>query len=174
MHAHDETEASPFLEDSISLLPKGRVLDIAMGSGRNTIYLAKMGFDAAGVDISEKAVETALERAKSAGVNIDARVADIEAGDYIIPKGTYDVIICFNYLHRPLVKQIRGGLKKGGIVVYQTYTVDQLQFGKPSNPDFLLAYNELLKMFRSFRCLRYHEGIIDNQKAVAGIIAQKI
>ncbi len=174
MNAHDECEASPFLVENIGLLPKGRALDIAMGSGRNTIYLAEMGFDAWGVDISKEAVKTALDRAKSAGVKIHALVADIETDNYLINKNTYDVIICFNYLHRPLIPGIKEGLKEGGIVVYQTYTVDQVQFGKPSNADFLLRHNELLEMFRDFRCLRYHEGITDNKKATAGIIAQKV
>ncbi|MDD3678545.1 MAG: class I SAM-dependent methyltransferase [Dehalococcoidales bacterium] len=174
MDTHDESEASPFLVENISLLPKGKALDIAMGNGRNTIYLAEMGFDAEGVDVSEEAVKNALERAKSAGVNINAYVKDIEAGNYIIEKNAYDVIVCFNYLHRPLMPRIKDGLKKGGMVVYQTYTIDQLQFGKPSNPDFLLKYNELLEVFSDFRCLRYYEGITDSRKAVAGIIAQKI
>ena len=174
MHTDGEFGAAPFLIENIGLLPKGRALDIAMGSGRNTIYLAKMGFDAEGIDISEEAVKTALERAEASGAKIDARVADIETEDYLIDKDAYDVIICFNYLHRPLVRQIRDGLKKGGVVVYQTYTVDQLQFGKPCNTDFLLGYNELLEMFRSFRCLRYHEEIMDHRKAVAGIIARKV
>jgi 2-polyprenyl-3-methyl-5-hydroxy-6-metoxy-1,4-benzoquinol methylase len=174
MTRHDSCEASPFLVENISLLPKGKALDIAMGNGRNTIYLAEMGFDAEGVDVSEEAVKNALERAKSAGVNINAYVKDIEAGNYIIEKNAYDVIVCFNYLHRPLMPRIKDGLKKGGMVVYQTYTIDQLQFGKPSNPDFLLKYNELLEVFSDFRCLRYYEGITDSRKAVAGIIAQKI
>jgi len=174
MDTHDESEASPFLVENISLLPKGKALDIAMGNGRNTIYLTEMGFDAEGVDVSEEAVKNALERAKSAGVNINAYVKDIEAGNYIIEKNAYDVIVCFNYLHRPLMPRIKDGLKKGGMVVYQTYTIDQLQFGKPSNPDFLLKYNELLEVFSDFRCLRYYEGITDSRKAVAGIIAQKI
>ncbi|MFZ7104859.1 MAG: class I SAM-dependent methyltransferase [Peptococcaceae bacterium] len=174
MNTHDELEPSPFLTDNIALLPAGKALDIAMGNGRNTIYLARKGLYTEGVDISGEAVKIALERAKSAGVKIHARVADIEAEDYIIEKNTYDVIICFNYLHRPLIQRIKDGLKKGGMVVYQTYTVDQLQFGKPSNPDFLLRHNELLEMFRDFRCLRYFEGIIDNKKAAAAIIAQKV
>jgi len=174
MNTHYESEPSSFLVENISLLPRGRALDIAIGNGRNTIYLAEMGFNAEGVDVSKQAVKTALERAKSAGVNINAYVADIEAGNYIIEKNAYDVIICFNYLHRPLMPRIKDGLKKGGMVVYQTYTIDRLQFGKPSNPDFLLKYNELLAVFSDFRCLRYYEGITDSRKAVAGIIAQKI
>jgi tellurite methyltransferase len=60
------------------------------------------------------------------------------------------------------------------MVVYETYTVDQPRFGKPKNPDYLLKYNELLDMFHEFRCLRYREGIIENRKAVAGIVAEKM
>ena len=69
--------------------------------------------------------------------------------------------------------QIKDGLRHGGMVVYETFIVDQAQFGKPKNPDYLLKHNEMLEIFRDFRCLRYREGIIDNKKAVASIIAQK-
>jgi SAM-dependent methyltransferase len=174
MNTHDNSAPSPFLLENIDLLPRGRALDIAMGNGRNTIYLAENGFDAEGVDISAESVKSALERAKSAGVKIKAHIADMEAGNYLIDENTYDVIICFNYLHRPLIPLIKSGLKRRGMIVYQTYTIDQVQFGKPSNPDFLLRHNELLEMFSDFRCLSYYEGIIDNKKAVAAIIAQKV
>jgi len=59
------------------------------------------------------------------------------------------------------------------MVVYETFIVDQAQFGKPENPDYLLRHNELLNMFRDFRCLRYREGILEGRKAVASIIAEK-
>jgi tellurite methyltransferase len=84
------------------------------------------------------------------------------------------VIICFNYLQRSLIPQIRDGLKKGGVIVYETYTIDQTQFGRPHNPDFLLKHNELQEMFRGFRCLRYREGIIERRKAIASMIAVKV
>ena len=58
--------------------------------------------------------------------------------------------------------------------MYETFIVDQTQFGKPRNPEYLLDYNELLEMFSDFRCLRYREGIIDNKKAIASIVAQKV
>jgi tellurite methyltransferase len=57
--------------------------------------------------------------------------------------------------------------------LYETYTIDQIQFGKPKNPDFLLKRNELLDLFRDFHIIRYHEGIFEDKKAVAGIIARK-
>ena len=166
-------EPAQFLVDNVGLLPRGRVLDVAMGSGRNAIYLAKMGFEVEGVDISPEAISSALELAREANVTIRTQVADLE-GNYHIRKDTYAVIIGFNYLQRSLIPQIRDGLRKGGMVVYETFIVDQAQFGKPRNPDYLLKHNELLDMFRDFRCLRYREGIMEEPKAIASIIAQKV
>ena len=172
-HFHERGfEPAQFLVDNIELLPKGRVLDVAMGAGQNAIYLAKMGFEVEGVDISPEAVSSALELARKSGVNIRAQVADLEK-EYHIEKGAYNVIICFNYLQRSLIPQIKDGLRKGGMVVYETFIVDQAQFGKPKNPDYLLRHNELLNMFRDFRCLRYREGIVEGRRAIASIIAEK-
>jgi tellurite methyltransferase len=169
----DDLEPAQFLVENIELLPKGRALDMAMGGGRNAIYLAKMGFEVEGVDISPEAVRSALESARRAGVTIRAQIADLE-GNYCIKKDAYDVIVCFNYLQRSLIPQIKDGLRKGGMVVYETFIVDQAQFGKPRNPDYLLKYNELLYLFRDFRCLRYREGVMPGPKAIASIVAQKV
>lgn len=173
-HCHEKTLGpAEFLRNNIGLLPKGRVLDLAMGNGQNALFLAKMGFAVEGVDISSDAIKTALEAARKAGVAIKAEVADLEGG-YVIRKGAYDVIICFRYLQRSLIPQIKNGLRKGGMVVYETFTVDQAQFGRPKNPDYLLKHNELFDMFRDFRCLHCWEGILKNRRAVARIIAEKI
>ncbi len=171
-HKHEGvSEPSEFLVQNIELLPRGRALDIAMGNGRNAIYLAKAGFDVEGVDISGEAIKTALIEAKKQGVVIKAKVVDLE-GNYTIEKGAYDVIICFNYLQRSLIPQIKDGLRRGGLIVYETFIIDQVRFGKPTNPDYLLKHNELLDMFRDFRCFRYREGIIKS-RAIAGIVAEK-
>ena len=173
-HFHERGfEPARFLADNIEFLPKGRVLDVAMGAGQNAVYLAKMGFEVKGVDISPEAVSNALELGRKSGVNLRTQVADLEK-NYHIEKGAYEVIICFNYLQRSLIPQIKDGLRKGGMVVYETFIVDQAQFGKPKNPDYLLRHNELLNMFRDFRCLCYREGIVENRRAVASIIAQKV
>ncbi|MHA1879395.1 MAG: hypothetical protein ACTSYG_03275, partial [Candidatus Heimdallarchaeota archaeon] len=63
--------------------------------------------------------------------------------------------------------------RTGGMVVYETFIVDQARFGKPKNSDHLLKHNELLDLFRDFRCLRYREGIFESRKAIASIIAEK-
>jgi len=172
-HKHQDQEPAQFLVDHIGLLPKGLVLDVAVGGGRNAVYLAEKGFEVEGVDISEESVQSALQLAARNGVNIRARVADLEK-DYRISPDTYDVVICFNYLYRPLIPQIKAGIKKSGMIVYETFIIDQVRFGRPHNPDFLLQYNELLDLFRDFRCLRYREGVFDDSKAIASLIAQKV
>lgn len=173
-HEHEENpKPSRFLVDNIELLPRGKVLDIAMGSGRNAIYLAQRGFDVEGVDRSEYAVKLALQTAKNNNVILGAQVADLER-DYQIKSNSYDIIICFNYLQRSLIPQIKSGLKTKGLIVYETFIIDQTRFGKPRNPEFLLEYNELLNSFRDFRCLRYREGVIEDRKAIASLIAQKV
>lgn len=162
-----------FLVENIDLLPRGRTLDIAMGSGRNAIYLAKMGFQVEGVDISREATDEALAYARKEGVSIQARVEDLET----IPnfeEEVYDLVLCFNYLQRSLISQMKNWVKPGGMLVYETYTVDQTQFGRPRNPDHLLRHNELLHAFQDFHVLRYREGIIEGRKAVASIVAQKV
>lgn len=166
-------EPSQFLVENTALLPKGRVLDVAMGAGRNAIHLAGMGFDVEGIDISPETVNMAMESVRKAGSTIRAQIVDLEAG-YNIKKGAYDVIMCFNYLQRSLIPQIRDGLRRGGMVVYETFIIDQAKFGKPKNQDYLLKYNELLDMFRDFRCLRYREGMMEGPMAIASIIAEKV
>ena len=173
-HFHENTfEPAKFLRDNIMLLPKGRAIDVAMGNGRNAVFLAKMGFAVEGVDISPDAVKTALEAARDAGVAIKADVANLE-GDYRIKASAYDVIICFRYLQLSLIPQIKEGLRRGGMVVYETFTVEQVRFGKPSNPEYLLKYNELLHLFLDFRCRFYQEGILETGKAMARLIAEKL
>jgi 2-polyprenyl-3-methyl-5-hydroxy-6-metoxy-1,4-benzoquinol methylase len=170
------TEPAQFLVDNISLFHKGKVLDIAMGGGRNAVYLAELGFEVEGVDISAEAVEAAQKLALEHGVVIKAHVADLEHGYRIIPE-QYDLIICFDYLQRSLFKSIKEGVRGGGVIVYETYIVDQAKYGRPKNPDHLLRHNELLEIFKEFRCLRYREGIFPGPrkiKAIASIVAQKI
>lgn len=173
---HPSRAPASFLMDNVHLLPKGRALDVAMGHGRNAIYLARMGFEVEGVDISADAVAGTLETARQAGVTIKAHVADLERG-YEIEKEAYNLIICFNYLQRSLLPQMKDGLQHSGMVVYETFLIDQAQLGKPKNPDFLLKHNELLDMFRDFRVLYYREGVFEEQGArwtIASILAEKI
>lgn len=169
---------SAFLVENFNLLRKGLALDVAMGEGRNGIYLATRGFDVDGVDIDPQRVARARCAARKLGAPIRAIVGNFEDGTYIIPIEAYQSIICFNYLHRPLFKDIKDGLVPGGVVIYQTFTEEQTRFGRPHNPDHLLRAGELKEVFSDFEILRYRERIgparsTGEMHAIAGIVARK-
>ncbi len=72
-----------------------------------------------------------------------------------------------------------GGLKRGGMVIFETYILDQMELGTggPKNSRYLLKHNELLNLFRDLRILFYREGIFregGRKKAVASLIAEKV
>ena len=164
-----------FLNEKLGILVRGKALVLAMGEGRNAVFLAGNGFDVDGCDISEKAVEKTRLLARESSVALNAFVADLE--EYKIPVNTYDLITCFYYTQRDLIPQIKEGLKMGGMVMIETYSIDQLNYGKdapgPKNPAYLLKHNELLDSFRDFRILYYREGEITENKSVVSLIAQK-
>ena len=162
-----------FLREHIDLLPRGKALDVAMGEGRNAVFLAKNGFNVDGCDISEIAVKKALDMAKENNVKIHAFVADLET--YKLPKDTYDVIACFYYLQRGLVPQMKEALKPGGMIIYETYTIENRErgFEGPKNKDYLLKPNELLDLFKDLKIIYYRELVLNNKKAIASLIAKK-
>jgi tellurite methyltransferase len=90
-------EPNRFLREHLTLLPRGHVLELAMGEGHHAIFLAQRGFSVTGIDISEIAVARALRLARRAGVSINAGVMDLRTA--ALPPETYDVVICFYYLH---------------------------------------------------------------------------
>jgi tellurite methyltransferase len=163
-------EAIPFLQDHVDLLPKGHVLDLAMGEGRNGVFLATKGFQVTGVDISAEGLKKAETLAAELGVTIKTVVANLES--YEIPANTFDVIICTYYLQRDLFSKIAAALKPGGMALIETYTMNHLQYRSGFNKAFLLEPNELLSMLPGLRIVRYQE--VDTGKvAFASILAQK-
>lgn len=163
---------SSFLVKHFSLLPKGRVLDVAMGEGRNALYLAEQGFEVEGVDIDQNAVKTCKERASKRGIKIQAYIADLTG--YQILEENYDLILCFRYLQRDLIPKMKAGLKSGGVIIYETFLIDQhIRFGTPKHREYCFKQNELLRFFKDFRILYYREGFVTEDKALAGLVAQK-
>lgn len=169
-------EPSEFLVENAGLLPGGgRALDVAMGTGRNAVYLASLGFQVTGVDISSVACKRALETARAAGVRIDAVCADMETWE--VPEAAFDVVINFNYLHRGLCRRLAASLRPGGVLVFQTFTMEQKQFGwGPSKEEFLLRPGELRELFSGLEALVYREGLEESdwgKKAAAGLVARR-
>jgi len=173
----DVPEPAAFLRDHAFLLGNGgTALDIAMGAGQNAVYLAQRGFAVTGVDRSQAAVDLAGQHAADRTVAINSVAADML--DWPFPENHFDVILNFYYLERGLVPRIKAGLKKNGLLFFDTYTLDQQRFDGPHNPDFLLKPNELLESFLDMFVLFYHERIEPDGKggynALASMIAKKV
>ena len=159
----------PFLVENIHLLPKGKVLDIAMGEGRNGVYLATQGFEVVGLDISAKGLIKAHRLAEKHNVTIETRVVDLEG--FTLESNTYDVILCTYYMQRDLFKQFQSALKPGGMIVVETYNVDYLKYARFSRK-WALDTNELLDIFKDMRVIRYQD-YDDGKEAYSSIIALK-
>lgn len=112
-------EPSAFLREHLDLVPKGRALDIAMGEGRNAVFLAKRGFVVEGVDYSDVALRKAARLARENRVAIQTINADLTR--YSIPKRTYELIVNIHFHEASLIPKIREGLKPGGVVVYEMF-----------------------------------------------------
>ncbi len=67
---------------------------------------------------------------------------------------------------------IRQALKPGGLLFYETFTVDYLKYSR-FKKEWVLEANELLQAFSDFRILRYQE-VDENPKAFASLVAQKL
>jgi SAM-dependent methyltransferase len=168
-------EASEFLLSNAEFLPaRGIALDLASGEGRNSISLAGMGLDVVAVDISSRALEKCIRVARDGKLRIHPVVADLNS--FVIPSGIFDVVINFNYLQRDLAPHMVAALKPGGVLIFETLTVDHLRHKPEFSPDYLLKRGELLKMFRGLRLIKYREAEIQarqSARSVASLLAVK-
>lgn len=154
---------------------EGPVLDLACGEGQNGMVFSMKGFSVTFCDKSAKALARVAQTAKENGVNADLWEVDLEQ-DNVNPflAGHYGIILVFRYLHRPLMPCIRKALRKGGLLFYETYTVDQREYGRPRNPRYLLKSGELLNLFSNWRIFHYFEGVkYAPERAVAQLVCQK-
>jgi 2-polyprenyl-3-methyl-5-hydroxy-6-metoxy-1,4-benzoquinol methylase len=165
-------EPVPFLREHLAELPSGAALDLAMGEGRNAVFLAQNGFTVTGIEKSPAGIAKARARAEQKGVQLNIIEADLES--HSLPHEQFDVVLCFFYLQRNLFPQMEAALKPGGALVIETYTVEQLQLAHgPKRREFLLEPTELYEAFRHLRLAHYREVVRDG-RAVASLLAFKL
>ncbi|MBS0151638.1 MAG: dihydroneopterin aldolase [Nitrospira sp.] len=170
-----------FLVQQLDRLPKGLVLDVAAGKGRHTLFLSSLGYQVEAVDRDEQALAQLLTDAGSrhlAGVTTQA--LDLESPHPPdLGKERYDAILVFLYLHRPLFPHLIRALKPGGVLVYETFLIDQhLHYQHPRHPEFCLSHGELLGLTAGLRILHYDEGLHERSRDgdsayTAQLVAQK-
>ena len=136
------------------------------------------------IDRNQEALESALTQSQARQIStLTTQVIDLETNPQKAPSlGTnvYDGIIVFFYLFRPLFPSLIQALKPGGILLYETFLIDNHHhYQHPRRTEFCLNHNELLSFNASLRVLHYHEGIQEHDPAAsqapytAQLVAQK-
>ncbi len=134
---------SVLLASAIEGRKPGKALDIGMGQGRNTVYLAMQGWDVTGFDPSEEGVLQAQASAAKAGVKIRALVTTDDRFDFGTAQWDLVVMTYIRSLTAGDAARIQRALAPGGIFVYE------------NGSD---RHNELLKLFLGLRIVRFEDA----------------
>ena len=129
-----------FLMEIVEGRPPGVALDYGMGSGRNAIYLAQLGWQVWGFDPADAAVALAQKRAKELGLTLNR--AAVRDSEYEFGNERFDLILFSWSMPLIPVQRVVDSLKPGGIVVMEVAV------------DFV-GRNEMLKMFDALLIVRY-------------------
>jgi len=143
------TAPNAFLASVADQIPRGKVLSLAEGEGRNAVYLAELGCKVLAVDASAVGLSKAQRLAEERGVTIETRVADL--ADFHIELDSWDAIVAI-FCHLPsgirssVHHKVVAGLRPGGVFVLEAYTPTQLKLktGGPPTADMLMT----LKLLR--------------------------
>ena len=180
------TEPNDFLVSAADFLPKGKILCLGEGEGRNAVWLVEQGFDVMAVDASRVGLDKALRLAKDRRVTLNTVHTDLD--DFVIEPMAWDAVVSiFCHLPPPLRRRVHGdvvgGLKPGGAFLLEAYTSAQLSFGTGGPPTLELMMDletlrrelEGLELTHAGELVRtIHEGEYHNgQGAVVQILGIK-
>jgi SAM-dependent methyltransferase len=121
-----------FLEENVDQIPKGAVLSLAEGEGRNAVFLAQQGYSVTAVDASIVGLNKARKLAEESGVVVEFVHADL--ADYDLGENRWDGIVSIfcplpSSLRKQLYKKVEAGLKRNGVFLLEAFTPEQLKHG---------------------------------------------
>jgi len=156
------TTPNDFLRENAHLIPRGSVLCVADGEGRNSVFLATTGRDVSSVDISDVGVAKTKKLASEKGVSVDAQVGDL--ADFDLGRNKWQGVISI-FAHLPislrqdLHRRVIDSLAPGGVVLLEAYTVDQIGRGTggPQVPELLMGAESLSQEFSSLEIIHLKE-----------------
>ena len=155
--------------------PPGKALDLACGTGRNALFLAKKGYEVTAIDISPQAIALAEQRAGEEGLKINWIVADLDT--YPI-QGRYDlIVISFFYVNTNMVPGIINALESGGMLLCENHMLSPSAADETHTHRFHLKPGELKRLFNGLEIIRYEERQVDGEEGrpshLASLVAQK-
>ncbi len=149
------------------LIPRGEVLDLACGGGRHSVLLAAMGYDVIALDRDDVALSLLAAKQRITTMHFDLE-NPVEGGVPAWPfeANRFSGMVITNYLHRPLLPHLAASLAPHGVLIYETFGRGNEHFGKPSNPDFLLARGELLAFAAEYglQVIAFEDGQVESPK----------
>lgn len=169
-------EASVLRDNAFLLPPAGRALELACGRGGNAFFLAEKGLSVTAWDYAEAAIESLGTVASERKLSIHAEVRDVITAP---PEpGTFDVVCVSYFLARELVPAIVDALRPEGLLFYETFVREAVSDCGPSNPEYRLEPNELLRLFSDLCVLDYQEhgrvgDLASGRRDTAALVAQK-
>jgi len=182
-------------------IPKGNILDLGSGNGRNAIYLARNGFEVIAVDFKKEYLGKIEEISKQESLKISTRHDDIKS---FKPKDKYSAILALNCLHflkkserEELIDTIKNSLIAEGLAFVSVFTTNDnnykkfLESGKQPVEENTFYSNstnshwsffnkgELKDKFSDFEILFYNENVIiedspeKHTHGIAEVVAKK-
>jgi SAM-dependent methyltransferase len=150
-------EPNAFLVRTIQGRKPGRALDVAMGQGRNSLWLASQGWTVTGFDVSDVAIAEARKQAAERGLAIETLVTPFENFDWGQQK--WDLIVFSYFLPREALPKVWDALRPGGLIVVEGFHIDTARI-RPLGGGY--HDNELIGVFDKYRMLVY-EDVQDRQ-----------
>lgn len=182
------TEPANFVRNAAPLLsPGARVLCVADGEGRNSVYLAGLGMKVTAMDASDVALEKAHALALARNVTVEFRLADISTWKWEPNRWDAVVAVFIQFADPDLRARIFAGMKRtlapGGLLLLHGYTPEQVALGTggPKDPDHMYTCEMLREAFGDQEIVRLeeyraeiHEGKgHSGQSALIDMIARK-
>ena len=140
------------------------MLDVACGGGRHTRWFVARGHPVTAVDRDLSGV---------ADLTDDARVElverDLEDGSpWPFEVRAFAAVVVTNYLYRPILADVVRSVAAGGWLLYETFAVGNEEYGRPTNPDFLLRPGELLDAVAgALRVVAYEDVVVAEPRPAA-------
>ena len=181
-------EPNRWLREHAGALPAGgRVLCVADGEGRNSVFLARLGHRSDAFDLSPVGVEKARRFAARQGASVDYAVGDVQALAW--PEALYDgvVVIFIQFADPPMRARIFANLqrclKPGGVLLLLGYTPKQVTYrtGGPAQDDHMYTETLLREAFEAMQIIElveYEDVLAEGsshvgRSALIGLVARK-
>ncbi len=146
-------DVNRFVKESLSDLAPGKMIDLAGGEGRNTVFFAENGWQAENIDLSSVGLEKCLALAAERGVSDNVFTTHASALDFESKLAPVDLGVCA-YLQIPqkdleiAITRLVENIRPGGVFFGVWHALENLKegFGGPQDPAVLPSTESMTKL----------------------------